>query len=339
MIDLRSDTITKPTQPMRQAMANAEVGDDVFKDDPTVNALEERVADLLGKPAALFVPSGTMANQIAVSLHANPGDEILIDANAHVYYYEGGASAALSGVMCNTIQGNRVVFTADQVRTKLRPEDEHYPRTKAVFVENTTNRGGGKVWPIDQLQAVADVAKQNQLGLHMDGARLWNAAIALNKPEAELVKDFDTVSVCFSKGLGAPVGSAIAGSKEMIAEAIRIRKRLGGGIRQGGIIAAAALYAIDHHRERLAEDHENAKFFAEGLVDCPGVEINPQDVETNIVVFHLKDRSAKEVEIQLRENGVDVLDMGPRTIRVVTNLMVNRQDIEQALQTFKRLLT
>jgi threonine aldolase len=281
-VDLRSDTVTQPTPPMREAMARAEVGDDVFGDDPSVNALEAETAALLGKEAAVFVPSGTMANQLAIRSQTEPGDEILVEANAHIYYYEGGGPAALSGVMCRCLAGERGVFSGAAVTAALRPSDQHFPRTRLVCLENTHNRGGGKVWPLQQMQEVAAVARHHGLRLHLDGARLWNAAIASSMAESAIAAPFDTVSVCYSKGLGAPVGSALAGPKDVIARARRFRKMFGGGMRQAGVLAAAALYALHHHRVRLAEDHANARLLAAGLSKINGLTLAPAETPTTI---------------------------------------------------------
>ena len=337
-IDLRSDTVTLPTLAMRQAMANAEVGDDVFGDDPTVHRLEARTAELLGKEAAVFVPSGTMANQLAVRAHTEPGDEILVEANAHIYYYEGGAPAALSGVICRCLPGQRGVFSGPEVEAVLRPPDPHFAPTKLVCVENTHNRGGGSIWPIERIAEVAAVARRHGLRLHLDGARLWNAAIATGLAEREYAAHFDSVNVCFSKGLGAPVGSALAGSHEFIQRARRFRKQFGGGMRQAGILAAAALYALDHHRARLAEDHDNARSLAHGLAQLPGVELDAATVETNIVRFRVTSAPAPRLVQQLSEAGVRVLATGPDTIRAVTNLNVSPADIAVAVELFGRLV-
>ena len=331
LIDLRSDTVTKPTPAMREAMARAEVGDDVFGDDPTVKALESRTAELLGKEAALFVPSGTMANQLAIRSHTEPGDEILVEANAHIYYYEGGAPAALSGVMCRCINGQRGIFTGADVEASLRPADQHFPRTRLVCLENTHNRGGGKIWSIGQVQEVAAAARKHGLQLHLDGARLWNASVAAGIPERDYAAYFDTVSVCFSKGLGAPVGSALAGPKAFIERARRFRKMFGGGMRQAGIIAAGALYALANHRARLAEDHANAKALASGLAAVSGLEATPAEVETNMVRFRVRAMPAQQLVDRLRAQGVLVLAVGPDTIRAVTNLMVSSDDIQAAV--------
>src|ERR1019366_1724156 len=295
----------------REAMARAEVGDDVFGDDPTVKELERRTAELLGKEAALFVPSGTMANQLAIRSQTEPGDEILVEANAHIYYYEGGAPAALSGVMCRCINGQRGIFTGADVEASLRPADQHFPRTRLMCLENTHNRGGGKIWSIEQIREVAAAARKHGLQLHLDGARLWNASVAAGIPERDYAAYFDTVSVCFSKGLGAPVGSALAGPKAFIERARRFRKMFGGGMRQAGIIAAGALFALRNHRERLAEDHANAQALAAGLTGVRGVEADPTEVETNMVRFRVRSLPAQQAVDRLRERGVLVLAVGP----------------------------
>lgn len=338
VIDLRSDTVTKPTPPMREAMARAEVGDDVFGDDPTVNELEGQTAELLGKEAALFVPSGTMANQVAIRGHTQPGDEILVEANAHLYYYECGAPAALSGAMCRCLSGQRGIFTGADVEASLRPADQHFPRTRLVCLENTHNRGGGKVWSIGQIQDVAAAARKHGLQLHLDGARLWNASVASGIPERDYAAHFDTVSVCFSKGLGAPVGSALVGPKGFIERARRFRKMFGGGMRQAGIIAAGALFALRHHRARLAEDHANAKALASGLAAVSGLEADPAEVETNMVRFRVRSLPAQQLVDSLRAQGVLVLAVGPDTIRAVTSLMVSADDIQAAVAMIARVL-
>ena len=337
-IDLRSDTITKPTPAMREAMARAEVGDDVFGDDPTVARLEARVAEMLGKEAAVFTPSGTMANQLALRSHTEPGDEILVEANAHIYYYESGAPAALAGVMCRCLSGVRGVFTAADVEAALRPADQHFAPTKLVCIENTHNRGGGSIWPIERIREVAEVSRARGLRLHLDGARLWNASVATGIPERDYAAPFDSVSVCFSKGLGAPVGSALCGTREFIHRARRFRKMYGGGMRQAGILAAGALHALEHHRARLAEDHANARALAEGLSRLPAIELDPSSVQTNIVLMRVGKLPAATLGGALDQAGVRVLATGPDTIRAVTNLMISSDDISVALDTFKRIL-
>ena len=332
IVDLRSDTITQPTPAMRQAMAEAQVGDDVFRDDPTVRELEDATADLLGKEAALFVPSGTMANQLAIRCHTQPGDEILLDANAHVYWYEAGASAALSGAICRVLPGQRGIFSVEDVRAALRPVDVHFPPTRLICAENTHNRGGGAIWPIEQLRQVCQVAQEAGIATHLDGARLWNASIATGIAESEYARDFDSVSVCFSKGLGAPIGSVLAGSQAFVTRARRFRKQFGGGMRQVGIIAAAALYGLKHHRQRLAEDHVNAKQLAIGLSKVPGIRIQCEEVETNMVYFDLETVSASRLAECLHEKNVRVLPVADQRIRAVTSLAVESEDIRYAVE-------
>ena len=331
MIDLRSDTVTQPTPEMRQAIAQAVVGDDVLGDDPTVNELEATVAALLGKEAAVYMPSGTMTNQVALRTHTEPGDEIILASQAHIYFYEGGGPAALSGVMCRLIEGEHGIFTAADLQAVLRPEDEHFPRTKLVCLENTHNRGGGRIFPLKMIQEISQVCQAQGLRLHLDGARFWNACIATGIPEAEYAAPFDTVSVCFSKGLGAPVGSALVGSRDLIQRARRFRKMFGGGMRQAGILAAGALYAVHHHRDRLAEDHANAQRLAAGLQQIEGIVINLADVQTNLVYFKTTEVPAAALAAKLSEMGVGILSTGPHKLRAVTNLMVNQADIDTAL--------
>lgn len=335
-IDLRSDTVTRPTQAMRDAMARAPVGDDVYREDPTVKALEQRTAYLLGKEAAVYVPSGTMSNALSVRSHTEPGDEIVLDANAHIYFHEGGGPAALSGVSCRLIEGRRGIFSGDDLKRVLRPRDIHFPRTRAVCLENTHNRGGGAVWPIEGIEDVHRAARGAGLALHLDGARLWNASAATGIPERDYAKHFDSVSVCFSKGLGAPVGSCLVGSADFIERARRFRKMFGGGMRQAGIVAAGALYALEHHRARLKEDHANAKAMAQGIAEIPGLEINLAEVQTNIVVFSVRHEPAAALVARLREAGVLALASNPQTIRAVTSLEVTAQDIGHALEILRK---
>lgn len=336
MIDLRSDTITRPTEGMLQAMMAAEVGDDVFREDPTVNRLEETLARLLGKEAALFVPSGTMANQIAIRTHTQHGDRVLMDASAHVYFYEAGAIAALSGVMPVLVPGNKGVFLPEHVQSQILPENDHFAPLKLVCFENTHNRGGGTVWKESQLKAVHDLCRERGLMMHMDGARLWNASVASGISMEVLAGYADSVSVCFSKGLGAPVGSAVAGTRDWIRKARRFRKQFGGGMRQAGYLAAAALYAIEHHRDRLAEDHVHAKKLAMGLADIKGVEIQPSEVETNILFFKTLEVEASKWVAQWEGRGIRMLATGPNTVRAVTHLMISSEDIDTVLCTLKQ---
>ena len=331
-IDLRSDTVTKPTPAMRAAMAAAEVGDDVFFEDPTVNLLQERVASLLGKEAALFVPSGTMSNQICVKAHTQPGDELLLETACHIYNYEAGGPAVLSGVMCRTIDGDFGILDLSQLEDKIRPENEHLVRTRVVCLENTHNRGGGRVYPLEKIKAISAWAREHGLLMHLDGARLWNAVVATGIAAREWTQHFDSVSVCFSKGLGAPIGSALAGPKEFVARGRKIRKLFGGGMRQAGVAAAAALHALDHHIERLAEDHRNAQVIAEAVADTPGLRLHPPKVDTNLVWFQVDPElgTAKDVAAALRERGVLVHTPGPQMIRACTHLDVSAAQAERA---------
>lgn len=312
---------------MRQAMATAEVGDDVFGDDPSVNALETETARLLGKEVALFVPSGTMANQIALLCHTERGDEVLAGKGTHCFFYESGAAAAWSGVQPE-ILGEHGTFIADDVRRHTKAPTVYHPRTRLVVVENTHNRGGGKVFPQTDILAIADAARELALRMHLDGARLWNAAIATAQAEATLCEPFDTVSVCFSKGLGAPVGSALAGNRETILRARRFRKMLGGGMRQAGILAAGALHALRNHRARLADDHARARALSEQVKSIPGFTVLP--VETNIVIFDIRSGTAQEFVAACEQAGVRLSDFGPQRVRAVTHMDVDDRGIEQA---------
>ncbi|MFO0592207.1 MAG: low-specificity L-threonine aldolase [Polyangiaceae bacterium] len=327
--DLRSDTVTRPTAGMRAAMSNAEVGDDVYRDDPTALALEERTAKLLGKEAALFVPSGSMSNQIAILCHTQRGDEIIAGEGAHCAFYEAGAAAAWSGVQF-AFAGKGGLFTAAEALEQIKPNAYYVPRTSVIALENTHNRAGGKVFPQAEVVAIAEVARAHRLALHMDGARLWNAAVATGLDVATLAAPFDTVSVCFSKGLGAPVGSALVGSQEIIGRALRFRKMLGGGMRQIGGLAAAALYALDHHRERLAEDHAAARLIADTIRGVPGARVEAP--ETNIVNVDTPDVPAERVVEAARERGVLIGASGPRRVRIVTHLDLARDDLPWTAQ-------
>jgi threonine aldolase len=338
MIDLRSDTVTQPTPAMRHAIAAAPVGDDVFGDDPTVNELEHATADLLGKESAMFVPSGTMGNQLAVRLHTQGGDEVIIEAGAHVMNNEAGAAAVISGVTFRPIEGRRGIFTADDLLAALRPPNVHYAPAKLVCVENTHNVGGGSIWPLHTLRELADVAHNRKLAVHMDGARLWNATVATGIPEKEYANCCDTVSVCFSKGLGAPVGSALVGSDQTISRARRFRKMLGGGMRQVGLLAAGALHALKHHRQRLVEDHANAKALAEGLARIEGVQIDCDQIATNIVRFRIPGGAAARISAKLRDRGILLLPAGKDGFRAVTHLMISADDIEQTIEAFQGIL-
>jgi threonine aldolase len=332
VIDLRSDTVTKPTPAMRRAMAEADVGDDVFGDDPTVKALEERTAALLGKEAAVFVPSGTMANQIGIAVNTRPGDELLCSSTSHVYVWEAGGIARLSGVTARTFAGDNGLLTLDDIRDAVRPDDPHYVRTRLVCLENTHNRGGGRTHPYESIIEIARWAARHNLAVHLDGARLMNAVVATRRPAREWAHHFDTVSICFSKGLGAPVGSALAGSQECIMRARRLRKLFGGGMRQAGIIAAAALYALENHVNRLEEDHAHAKILADAVTDCEGLALESGPVETNLVWISVdaKVGSAAEVATYLRSRGILVSVLGAQVLRACTHLDVTPEQIQYA---------
>ncbi len=334
-VDLRSDTLTRPTLEMRQAMASADVGDDVFGEDPTVRMLEEEVAALLGKEAALFVSSGTMGNQLAIRCQTEPGDEVIVGEGAHVAWYESGAGPALSGVQFQTV-GRGGLFGARDVEEACKPRAYWCPRTSLVCVENTHNRGGGRVFPQVEIESIARAAKKEQLALHLDGARLWNASVASGTSVLDMAAWFDTVSVCFSKGLGAPVGSALVGSSDLIQRARRLRKMWGGGMRQVGILAACARYALAHHVARLSDDHANAKDFAGALLGITGVKVTLP--ETNIVHLEFDAPCALEMAEMLAKLGVRLSVTDPNRLRAVTHLGITRDDIGVATGTIRRVL-
>jgi threonine aldolase len=339
MIDLRSDTVTRPTAAMRRAMAEAEVGDDVFGEDPTIRDLERRTAEVLGKEAALFVPSGTMANQIAIGVHARPGDELICSTTSHVYVWEAGGIARLWGVTPRTLPGDGGLLRLADLEGLLRPDDAHYTRSRLVALENTHNRGGGRVHPFEEMAAISGWARAAGLAIHMDGARLWNAVVASGRPAAEWASLFDTVSVCFSKGLGAPVGSALAGTSETIRRAHRLRKLLGGGMRQAGVIAAGALYALENHVERLAEDHENAQILARAIEAAEGLRLESGPVETNLVWFEADPALGTSFDLaaRLRSQGVLVAALGPQVLRACTHRDVTRDDVRRAAEILQRV--
>lgn len=339
-IDLRSDTVTKPTPAMREAMARAEVGDDQYGEDPTTNRLQERMAALLGKEAALWLPSGTMANQVAAMTLARPGDEIVTAREAHAGWHEIGAAAANAGVQIVEV-GSGGVFTREQFESAIKPAGlPVFPVTTVVEVENTHNRAGGVVFPQDEVLRICALASARGIATFLDGARLWNAAVASGRSEAELAAPFDLVSVAFSKGLGAPAGSLLAGRRDVIARANRNRRRLGGAMRQVGILAAAALHGVEHHRARLAEDHANARRLAERLAACAAVQLDLSTVQTNIVVFHLKPGApdAPTLVARARERGVLVAAFAPRTVRAVTHLDVSAAQCDAAAEHLAALL-
>ncbi len=333
-IDLRSDTVTQPSDAMRDAMARAEVGDDVYAEDPTVNRLQEIAAKLVGKPGALFVPSGTMANQVALRSWTRPGDAILVGRGAHVFMYESGGAAALSGTQPVTI-GEDGLFTAEEVQRSIYPSDDHYARTSLVCVENTHNSSGGRIFPLDEQKQIARVAHDAGLRIHLDGARLFNAVVATGVSAAELAAQFDSVSFCLSKGLGAPVGSLVCGDSEFIRRAHRYRKMFGGGMRQAGILAAAGIVALEHNVKRLDDDHQNARRFAERLRELPGAEL-VREPETNIVLFRVPDVAA--FVSATRERGVWINPIGPSVLRAVFHLDVDREAVDHALEVLAEVL-
>jgi threonine aldolase len=333
LIDLGSDTATRPTLEMRRFMAEAPVGDEQLGEDPTVNELQAMVAELLGKEAALFLPSGTMCNAIAIKIHTQPGDEIILDRYAHPYSSEGGGPAALAGVSCALIDGERGVFTAAQVAALIRDTGPHSPQSRLVSIENTTNRGSGKVWPFENVAEIATFAHGRGLRTHMDGARLMNAVVASGISGAEWAAQMDTVWLDLSKGLGCPVGGVLAGSSADMVRARRVKHLYGGAMRQAGIIAAAGVYALRHNVDRLAEDHANARYQAQGLTQIPGIKVNPDDIETNIVFFDVSEtgRSGAEITAETKPRGVRMGGRGT-SIRAVTHLDITRADIDRTLE-------
>jgi threonine aldolase len=344
MIDLRSDTVTKPSDAMRAAMAAAEVGDDVYGEDPTVNELEARTADLLGKEAAVFVPTGTMSNQIAVRVHTEPGDAALIEATSHVVMNEGGGAAAISGVSVVPLRGVRGVFTAADVEAGVGVPHRFKPATlsapvRLLCVENTHNAGGGTVWPLDAVKAVCAAGRRHDLALHLDGARLWHATAASGVSEKAFAAPFDTVNVCYSKGLGAPVGSALAGTRETVARARRFKQQLGGGMRQAGVLAAAALYALEHHRSLLGEDVRRARAFAVGIASLEGIDVDPADVHSNIVRFAVTDGSAADFAERCHAAGVHMIPGGGSGIRAVMHRDIDDRALERALEVIASVVS
>jgi threonine aldolase len=335
-VDLSSDTVTRPTPEMRRFMCDAEVGDEQKLEDPTVNAVQEMVADLLGKEAALFLPSGTMCNEIALRVHCRPGDEMLAHRTAHPIHFEGGGPAALAGVNVSALDGPRGQYDAATLAEAIRPENRYMPKSRLAWVEQTSNLGGGSIWPLARITAVAEVARRHGLATHLDGARLMNAVVASGVSAREYAAPFDSAWIDFTKGLGAPVGAAIAGSRAFIAEAWRLKQQMGGAMRQAGIIAAGGIFALRHHVKRLAEDHANARRLAEGLAALPGVTIDPATVETNIVIFEVRDPEA--VVSALLARGVRMGQIGARTVRAVTHLDVSAAQIERALDAARAVL-
>ncbi len=335
-IDLRSDTVTKPTKGMLNAMMQAQVGDDVYKEDPTVNALEERIAAMFGKEKALFFPTGSMANQAAIKLHTNPGDQVICDKYAHIYNYEGGGASFNSGVSCKLIDGNRGMFSVNQVLDAINPPDfYHSPLTSLVAIENTTNKGGGACWDFNEILKIKGVCDEQKLGFHLDGARIWNALVAKNETPKQYGEVFDTISVCLSKGLGCPIGSVLIGDEAIMSNAIRIRKIFGGGMRQVGYLAAAGLYALDNNMERLKEDHKKAKEIGEELKKLPVVK-TVESIETNIVIFELNEGIDETAFVkQLADKNVHIIGMGGGKLRMVTHLDYSNEMHKTVLNIFK----
>ena len=341
IVDLRSDTLTRPTAAMSKAMAEAEVGDDVFGEDPTVNKLEEMAAERMGKEAALFVASGTMGNLVSLLTHCARGEEIILGSFAHTFYFEQGGSAAVGGIHPRTLpnQPDGTLTLAD-IEGAIRPDNVHFPRTRLIVLENTHNLCGGHPLDIDYMKAVGDIARRHSLKIHVDGARFFNAAVALDVPAAKLAADADSVSFCLSKGLAAPVGSVVCGNHNFIAEARRARKILGGGMRQAGVLAAAGIVALNEMIDRLADDHANARKLAQGLAEMPGVSIDPSQIHTNIVYFEInrEDLTVEELVKRLGDNGARMLPVGPGRIRAVTHYHISSDDIDYVLGVFAKVL-
>jgi threonine aldolase len=340
VFDFRSDTVTRPTPAMWAAMAAAELGDDVLGDDSTVLRLQDRIAEMLGKEAALFVPSGTMSNLIGVRLHCRGGDEMICEEGCHIYNYEQSGYAQLSGVAARAVEGRYGVLCLEQLTELIRPDNAHFVRTRLICLENTHNRGGGRIQPYETLAAICQWAAENKLRTHLDGARLFNAVVATGIEAPRWAQHFDTVSVCFSKGLGAPVGSALCGPRDLIAEGLRHRKVFGGGMRQSGILAAAALYALEHHIERLAEDHANAQRLAAGIRRIDELCLEPEKIDTNLVFFRVDPAwgAAAEFSAQLKQRGVLMLASGPATLRAATHLDVNAKAVDRAIEAIEQVV-
>jgi threonine aldolase len=338
-IDLRSDTVTRPSGAMREAMANAEVGDDVFGEDPTVNALQEAVAAVLGKEKALYVPSGCMSNQLALKAHTEMGDEVIMEQDAHMFNYETAAPAVMSAVQVKTIAGIRGVFRAEDLPPHIRPALYYMPKTRVICVENTHNRAGGTIFPLDEIKKLSAFCKDHGIIFHLDGARLWNASVATGIPMHEWGSYFDSVSVCFSKGLGAPVGSALCGTKEFVAKAHKWRKVFGGGMRQSGILAAGALYAVKNNVERLKEDHEKAAYFADELSGIPSFVIDKESVQTNIILVDVQKtgKTPNEVIAMAKENGILISGGTFTTFRAVMHMDVSMEQVRSAVTVFKTM--
>ena len=340
MIDLRSDTVTQPTEGMLEAMSKAVLGDDVLGDDPTVTELQEKAANILGKEAGLYVPSGTMSNIVATRTHTSPGDEIVTEAHSHVYQYEGGAFAALSGCSVALVHAKNGLMTPEEVSNSIRKAEgslSHYPNGSLVCVENSAQGGGGTVYSQETLDEISKIAKEKDCKLHMDGARLFNAAVASGTDPARVVRDFDTVSICLAKGWGAPVGSVLVGSKNDLTQAHRWRKMFGGGMRQAGVIASAGIYALENNIERLSEDHKRARAFAESINNMKPFSVNLETVQSNIVFISVEKGSTKTIIEELSKKGVGILDTDDSTIRAVFHLHITDEDWGTAIDAFKRI--
>lgn len=339
IIDLRSDTVTKPSQEMRKAMYEAEVGDDVYSEDPTVNKLQDYAAELLGKEATLFVPTGLMGNQICLNVLTSPGDEVICERTAHIFQYESGTPAKLSGIQLSLVEGNKGVITPEQVEPLIRPESAYYmPRSRVIEVENTHNVAGGTIIPLDNIKLLRSIADNYNLSMHLDGARIWNASVETGISVSEYASHFETISCCLSKGLGAPIGSIIAGSKEFITEAFRVRKAIGGGMRQVGVIAAAGLYALENNIDRLNEDHRNARILADSLADIENVVINKEDVHTNILMFKTGNMTIETIIKECKKRNLLVGPGGVGIIRLVTHMDISTEDVHKAIEVLREVL-
>ncbi len=339
-IDLRSDTVTQPTMEMRQAMSKAVVGDDVLGDDPTVQRLESMISELCGKDAGLFVPSGTMSNAVALKTHTTPGDEIITERYSHIYLYEGGGYAALCGSSIALPEGQNGLLSPELVEKSIRKQkgsQSHYPDGSLVCVENTANRGGGTCYQQDVLDAIAEVSKSKNCSTHIDGARIFNATVATNTPLSRMTRDYDSVSICLSKGLGAPVGSVLVGSNEFIEQAHRWRKMFGGGMRQSGILAAAGIYAIENNIERMKKDHARAKTIARAIDEMDHVSVDVDAVQTNMVYFSANDYTASEVSQKMAKAGIDMFDISPTHCRIVTHLHITDEDVQGVIDALASL--
>jgi threonine aldolase len=340
LVDLRSDTVTKPSLGMRKAMAEAEVGDDVYHEDPSVNRLEAMVAALYGKEAALYVASGTMANQLAIRAQTHHGDEVIMERTSHPFNSEAGALAALAGVQVNLIDGKRGLMKVEQIKAVVRTPNVHHAPTALICLENTHNRGGGSIWPLDTIRTIREFAHSVEVPMHLDGARLMNACVATGLTPKDYAQYFDSCTLCLSKGLGAPVGSLVIGSKDFIARAHRFRKQFGGGMRQAGILAAAGIYALEHNVERLAEDHLNAKRLAKGIAEIDGLDIDEKAVETNILFFHVRKPGLTVPMLldRMKAEGVLMGGTGPNTIRAVSHLDVSKDGIDRAIEVLRKVV-